>query len=70
MDKSRELIEEFKGKDYVFGLDCLENSGELVQPFGNKVLLVTNLHRRSPDPQLEMKLKNMPVSLTADMVDE
>ena len=48
-DKARKLIEEFKGKDYVFGLDCLENTGELVKPFGNKVFLVTNLHRRSPE---------------------
>ncbi len=70
MDKARELIEEFKGQNYVFGLGCLEKTGELVQFFGNEVLLVTNLPRRSPEPQLEMKLKNMPVSLTADMVDE
>jgi alcohol dehydrogenase len=47
--KAKELIDEFKGKDYIYGLGCLERIGELTQTFGKKVLLVTNLRSRSPE---------------------
>jgi len=48
-EKARGLIEEFKGKNYIYGVDCLERIGELVSPFGEKVLLVTNIHKRDPN---------------------
>lgn len=47
-EKARTLISELKGKDYVYGLDCLGNTGELVKAVGQKVLLITNLHKRDP----------------------
>lgn len=47
--KARMLIDEFKGKDYVYGLGCLERVGELTRSFGQKVLLITNLPNRSPE---------------------
>jgi alcohol dehydrogenase len=47
--KARELIDEFKGKDYIYGLGCLERTGELTHSLGKKVLLVTNLQSRSPE---------------------
>lgn len=47
--KARELIHEFKGKDYIYGLGCLERIGELTHPLGKKVLLVTNIQSRSPE---------------------
>jgi len=46
--KARELIDEFKGKNYIYGIDCLERADELVSTFGEKVLLITNLSRRDP----------------------
>ncbi len=48
-EKARTLISEFKGEDYVCGLGCLGNTGELLKPHGKKVLLITNLHRRDPE---------------------
>jgi alcohol dehydrogenase len=47
--KARELIDEFKGKDYIYGPGCLGRIGELTHSFGQKVLLVTNLHSRNPE---------------------
>ena len=45
-EKARELVYEFKGKNYVYGIGCLKRVGELAAPFGKKVLLITNLQRR------------------------
>jgi len=47
--KARELIDEFKGKDYIYGLGCLERIGELAHSLGKKVLLVTNLQCRNTE---------------------
>ncbi len=47
--KARELIDEFKGKDYIYGPGCLGKTGELAYSLGKKVLLVTNLQSRSPE---------------------
>lgn len=129
--KARNLLKEFKGEDYIFGIDCLGRIGEIVSPFGKRTLLITNLGTRgkkdlttiihslkqegvevseiipsakpnapredvwrleddvlkaSPEsvvvvsggsgidaaknPQLEMKLNNMPVPLTSEMIDD
>jgi alcohol dehydrogenase len=46
--KARELIDEFKGKDYAYGLGCLERIGEHTHSLGKKALLVTNLQSRAP----------------------
>jgi alcohol dehydrogenase len=46
---ARALIDEFKGRDYVYGLGCLDRIGELVAPFGSRVLLITSLDRRDPE---------------------
>ena len=47
-EKARSLVDEFKGKNYMYGIGCLERIGELVAPFGKKVLFITNLHKRDP----------------------
>ena len=47
--KARELMYEFKGADYVYGLGCLERIGEITAKLGNKVLLLTSLHQRDPE---------------------
>jgi len=48
-NNARKLIEEFKGKAYIYGNGCLPRIGELAQPFGPKVLLVSNLDIRDPE---------------------
>ena len=48
-DHARELIDTFKGNDYVYGLGCLDRIGELVAPFGSRALLITSLDRRDPN---------------------
>ncbi len=48
-DRARALLKEFKGKNYIFGLDCIHRLGELVSPFGKKCLLITNLGDWSED---------------------
>jgi alcohol dehydrogenase len=48
-EKARALIDEFKGKNYIYGIDCLERIGELSAPLGKKALVVTNLQKRDPD---------------------
>ncbi len=45
-EKARELMDEFKGSNYIYGIGCLEKTGELAAAFGRKILLVTNLQRR------------------------
>ena len=47
--QARKLIESFKGDTYVFGVRCLERLGELVSPFGQRTLLITNLRTRSEE---------------------
>jgi alcohol dehydrogenase len=48
-ERARELIDEFKGNDYIYGIGCLDKAGELALPLGRKILFITNLHQRSPD---------------------
>ncbi len=48
-ERARTLINKFKGQDYVYGLGCLKNTGELVKPLGEKILLITNTHERDPE---------------------
>jgi alcohol dehydrogenase len=45
-DHARELIDTFKGSDYIYGLGCLDRIGELAAPFGSRALLITSLDRR------------------------
>ncbi len=47
-EKARALIDEFKGKNYIYGIDCLHKVGRLSAPMGKKVLLVTSLQKRDP----------------------
>jgi len=47
-EKARALIDEFKGKNYIYGIDCLQRVGQLSAPIGKKVLLVTSLQKRDP----------------------
>jgi alcohol dehydrogenase len=47
--KARELIDEFKGKDYIYGPGCLGKISKLAHSLGKKILLVTNLQNRSPE---------------------
>lgn len=44
--KAQELIFEFKGDDYIFGLQCLDTVGKIIALTGNNILLTTNLHQR------------------------
>ena len=48
-EKARSLLKEFKGENYIFGIDCLEEAGELAVPFGGRTLLITNLGNRSEE---------------------
>ena len=47
-EKARALIDEFKGKNYIYGIDCLHRVGQLSAPMGKKALLVTSLQKRDP----------------------
>jgi len=42
-EKAKKLLKEFKGNNYIFGINCLEKIPELVIPYGKKILLVTDL---------------------------
>ncbi len=48
-EQARALLDEFKGKNYIYGTGCLERIGELAEPLGKRILLVTNLQKRAPD---------------------
>ncbi len=41
--KARDLLDKFKGKTYVFGIDCLDELGGLIKDLSKKSLLITNL---------------------------
>jgi len=41
--KAKKLLEEFKGDNYIFGLDCLDKLGGLAAPLGGKTLLITSM---------------------------
>ena len=46
--KAQELIFEFKGDDYIFGLRCLNKVGKIAHILsGENILLITNLHQRA-----------------------
>jgi len=47
--KAKELITEFKSRDYIYGIGCLEEIGEMIAPLGRKILLISNLLQRSPE---------------------
>ena len=47
--KARQLIHEFKGSNYIYGIGCLNKIVELTSPFGKKVLLITSLYQRDPE---------------------
>jgi alcohol dehydrogenase len=47
-EKARELMNEFKGPNYIHGIDCLGKTGKLAATFGRKILLITNLPKRDP----------------------
>ena len=42
-ESARQLIREFKGDRYAFGLDCLDTVGEMAIPLGHRSLVVSNL---------------------------
>lgn len=41
--RAQQLLNEFKGEKYIFGLDRLDQLGGLAAPFGRKPLLITSL---------------------------
>ncbi len=45
--KAQELIFEFKGDDYIFGLRCMDKVGKIAALIGENILLITNLHQRA-----------------------
>jgi len=47
-EKARELMNEFKGSNYIYGIGCLERTDELTATFGRKILFITNLQKRDP----------------------
>lgn len=47
--KARQLINEFKGDEYIYGIGCLHRIGELLDPFRKKILLITSLDQRDPE---------------------
>lgn len=42
-DKARRLLKEFKGDNYIYGIDCLDRINELAAPYGKRCLVTTNL---------------------------
>ncbi len=42
-EKARKLLKEFKGDNYIYGIDCLDRIKELVVPYGKRCLVITNL---------------------------
>ncbi|MCG2789552.1 MAG: iron-containing alcohol dehydrogenase, partial [Actinomycetia bacterium] len=38
--KAKKILKEFKGDNYVFGLNCLDRIGDLAIKFGNEILLI------------------------------
>jgi alcohol dehydrogenase len=42
-EKARNMLREFKGDNYIFGIDCLDRIKELVSPYGKRCLVITNL---------------------------
>jgi alcohol dehydrogenase len=57
-EKARQLLREFKGDNYIFGVDCLESIGDLVSPYGDKSLVITSLGNWSK-PDLERILNSL-----------
>jgi len=45
-NKAKKLINEFKGNNYIYGLGCLDEIGELVKGLGSSVFLVSSLQHR------------------------
>jgi alcohol dehydrogenase len=46
--KARKLLRDFKGDEYVFGLNCLGEVGALARPLGRRCLVVSNLQKWDP----------------------
>jgi alcohol dehydrogenase len=42
-EKAQKLLKEFKGDNYIYGVNCLERIQELAAPFGSRCLVITNL---------------------------
>jgi alcohol dehydrogenase len=42
-EKARRLLQEFKGNNYIYGIDCLDRVHELVTPYGKRCLVISNL---------------------------
>lgn len=57
-EKARQLLREFKGDNYIFGVDCLERIGDLVYTFGDRSLVITNLGNWN-EQDLELILKSI-----------
>ena len=52
MTRAAGLLREFKGNDYVFGLDCFDRLGKLTAPLGQRVAVVASGVGRSWGPAL------------------
>jgi len=48
-NKAKKLIKEFKGKNYIYGLGCLDKIGALAKGLGSSVFLVSSLHHRDAE---------------------
>jgi hypothetical protein len=83
-DQAQSLLRQFKGDTYLHGPGVLPQVGAVTASLGKRAVLVRDAFPGSTvfvqtindaltaakDPQLKMKLENMPVKLTAEMVDE
>lgn len=47
--QARELIDEFKGDNYAYGIGGIERIGEIAAPYGKNVILITSLDQRDPE---------------------
>ena len=62
--KAYELLKEWKGEDYVFGVDCLDKVGQVVATVGRKVLLVANTrHMKAVVDEIVRSLSEFAVEL-------
>jgi len=68
-EKAVELLKQFKGKNYTFGLDKLGQVGSIASEYGKKVLLVSNITYLKPvADQVVKSLKAKGITLAGDRI--
>lgn len=61
-EKGSKLLNDFKGSDYVFGIDILDNVGKFAKKHGNKVLLISNTREVTDKVKKSLKKENINIA--------